>query len=194
MGRIYKGSQRGPREELEDEARYTPLDGVAAGALGAFVVAVFFLVVDTIEGRPLWTPTALGAAVFHGQALAANAPIDPAMVLLYTFLHGALFGLFGLMAARVLAASETPGWLGGLGLATLLFVVLQLTFVGLDFVGSVFPSDFAVPIDPGRLVVANALASIAIAALLVWRRAHAPHQHAPHQRRGHVAASHGSAS
>ncbi|MDH3426995.1 MAG: hypothetical protein OEM23_01040, partial [Gemmatimonadota bacterium] len=40
--------------------------GIAAGLIGALVVAVWFLIVDSIAGRPLFTPAALGSAMING--------------------------------------------------------------------------------------------------------------------------------
>ena len=52
------------------------LEGIRAGLVGASIIALWFLIVDTIAGRPLYTPTVLGAALFHGGAgLAAPAGI-----------------------------------------------------------------------------------------------------------------------
>ena len=39
-------------------------EGILTGIIGATAVAVWFLIVDTINGHPLYTPRALGAAVF----------------------------------------------------------------------------------------------------------------------------------
>jgi hypothetical protein len=66
-------------------------DGVIAGVLGAATVAIWFLVVYTINGRPLYTPTVLGTALFrHGEGLAvpARLPISLDMVLMFTWVYG----------------------------------------------------------------------------------------------------------
>ena len=41
-------------------------EGFIAGCIGAASVAVWFLIVDTINGQPLFTPAMLGSAVFWG--------------------------------------------------------------------------------------------------------------------------------
>ena len=41
-------------------------EGFIAGCIGAAAVAVWFLVVDTVNGRPFFTPAMLGSAVFWG--------------------------------------------------------------------------------------------------------------------------------
>ena len=41
-------------------------EGFWAGCIGAAAVAVWFLIVDTVNGRPFFTPAMLGSAVFWG--------------------------------------------------------------------------------------------------------------------------------
>jgi hypothetical protein len=99
--------------------------GVISGVAGAFVVAVFFLVLDASQGRPLWTPHALGSALFLGEAPADG--IRALLVLGYTITHGAAFVALGLLAATVLPA--LPGrrfFLGFVGLLVLMQVVFTL--------------------------------------------------------------------
>ena len=43
------------------------VDGVIAGVIGATVIAVWFFIVDLVQGRPLYTPTVLGTALFGGE-------------------------------------------------------------------------------------------------------------------------------
>src|SRR5262249_56241902 len=65
-----------------EETPSAPLDvtglyqeGLIAGLVGAATVALWFLIIDAIQGRPPYTPTVLGAALF-GRA-AALPPPDP---------------------------------------------------------------------------------------------------------------------
>ena len=41
-------------------------EGFVGGCIGAAAVATWFLLVDTIGGRPFFTPAMLGSAVFFG--------------------------------------------------------------------------------------------------------------------------------
>lgn len=41
-------------------------EGFWAGCIGAVAEAVWFLIIDTIHGRPFFTPAMLGSAVFWG--------------------------------------------------------------------------------------------------------------------------------
>src|SRR5881397_485376 len=50
-------------------------EGFIAGLIGAAAVALWFLIVDVIAGRPFFTPAMLGSAVFWGVH-------DPAQVVI----------------------------------------------------------------------------------------------------------------
>ena len=74
-------------------------EGVVAGLVGATVVAVWFLVIDAVQGEPLRTPRLLGSGILgQGEALAA--------VLSYTVVHGLAFVAVGVVAALLIAGAE----------------------------------------------------------------------------------------
>jgi hypothetical protein len=104
-------------------------EGIVAGVLGAAAVAAWFLVLDTAQGRPLWTPSVLGTALFHrGGPLPplATLPVSLDMVLMFTWVHALVFAAIGGVASRLLAAAErNPGI--GFGIL-LLFVVFEFGF------------------------------------------------------------------
>lgn len=101
-------------------------EGVAAGLLGAAVVAVWFLILDMIVGRPLFTPAALGSAMLYGAAAADSVVVSPGTVLGYTLYHIAAFTLLGVVASALITQVEKfPPLVFGL---IVLFVVFE-TFV-----------------------------------------------------------------
>ncbi len=103
--------------------------GIIAGVIGATAVAVWFLVLDAIRGRILFTPAALGSTVFHGATSPAQVSMGAGTIVGYTLLHYAAFILVGLVAAAIFRASEeSPPLVLGL---VLLFVVSETLFVGL---------------------------------------------------------------
>ncbi len=64
-------------------------EGIVAGVVGAATVAVWFLVLDTIAGRPFYTPTVLGTALFRkgaGLGSPQTLPVSFDMVLAFTWL------------------------------------------------------------------------------------------------------------
>ena len=51
-------------------------DGFYSGAVGAAVVALFFLVLDTVRHEPFYTPSLMAGAVLAGAAPEAAAPVN----------------------------------------------------------------------------------------------------------------------
>lgn len=76
-----------------------------SGAVGGTAVALLFLALDTLGGRPLHTPSLLGGIVLGGGAGPA-AGIDLSAVAVMTLIHFAGFGLFGFVAAALVRLVE----------------------------------------------------------------------------------------
>lgn len=109
---------------------YTVREGLITGLIGAVGVAVWFLIVDAVAGRLLFTPAALGSAVFLGARSAESVQITAATVLGYSVLHVAAFALTGLIAAEIVALAEEHSEVILLG-GVLLFVTLEAFSIGL---------------------------------------------------------------
>jgi hypothetical protein len=104
-------------------------DGIVAGILGALTVALWFLVVDVAQGRPLYTPTVLGTALFgRGPWPGAIEHLPPSleMVAMFTWVHLLAFAVIGVVVSRVIAMAEEHPSLG-FGFV-LLFVILEACF------------------------------------------------------------------
>ncbi len=165
-----------------------PLYAALAGFVGAFVVAVTFLIVDLAHGRPaLWTPALLGRVLFLGQGVSqpgAIAPLDSLVLISgYTFLHGAVFVAFGGIAAQISLAREARWTVGaGVTLAVGLFLALQLTFLGFAWA---FEPTLPVALGLGWISLANAAAAVSIALVMGWvvQRARATRRDAARRRR-----------
>jgi len=108
-------------------------EGITAGVLGAAAVAVWFLLVDTVNGHPFFTPTVLGTALFRGGAgldSPETLPISFEMVTVFTWIHFLVFAVLGGIASRLLAVAErAPN--AGFGIL-LLFVVFEFGFIALS--------------------------------------------------------------
>jgi len=103
-------------------------EGIAAGLVGAAVVAVWFLIYDTLRGTPLRTPALLGSALFESFRDPKLLQIRLDVVLGYTVLHFAAFAAFGIIAAAlIMAAEREPRILLGL---FILFWCSELFFLG----------------------------------------------------------------
>ena len=106
----------------------TVREGIVGGLIAAAAVAVWFLILDVINGHPFYTPARLGESVAsffggtgHGTALA--------YVLGYTAFHVVAFCLSGLLVSAVVNVAESePSLLFGL---LILFVAFELGWYGL---------------------------------------------------------------
>lgn len=114
----------------------TPIDstrvykeGIIAGVIGAATVAAWFLVVDMMHGRPFYTPTVLGTALFGRGVWPATLETMPPsfeMVAMFTWVHVLAFAVIGVVVARLIVMAERNPSLG-FGFV-LLFVILEACF------------------------------------------------------------------
>src|SRR3989475_11423947 len=81
------------------------LEGFSAGCIGAAAVAIWFLVGDTVNGRPFFTPAMLGGAVFFGDQ-ATHVVIEYSRIIGYTMIHVSAFVVVGCIAAALAAEVE----------------------------------------------------------------------------------------
>ena len=120
-------SQSPPTSTLDTTRVYQ--EGIVAGLLGGLTVALWFLVVDLVQGRPLYTPTVLGTALFgRGTWPATLESLPPSleMVAMFTWVHLLAFAVIGVVVSRLIAMAEAhPGL--GFGFV-LLFVILEACF------------------------------------------------------------------
>jgi FtsH-binding integral membrane protein len=108
-------------------------EGVITGLLGAAGVAVWFLVIDTLAGHPLFTPDALGRMLFAPLGVHASAgPIHPGLVAAYTLFHCAVFVAVGVLAALLVRLAERQPVV--LALFVVLFAIVEMGFYGLTAV------------------------------------------------------------
>jgi hypothetical protein len=142
-------------------------DGIVAGVLAALAVALWFLIFDSARGRPLYTPSVLGTALFgRGTSLAPleATAVSGDMVLMFTWVHGMVFAGLGGIAARLLAVAERSPQLG-FGII-LLFVIFEACFTMAAYL-------LAAPVLHAltwpAVVIANLLAAAVMAAYLWWR-------------------------
>ncbi|MBI4526394.1 MAG: hypothetical protein HY695_21550 [Deltaproteobacteria bacterium] len=142
-------------------------EGIVAGLLGAATIAIWFLILDAVNGRPLYTPNVLGTALFRGtRALAApeRLPVSLDMVLMYTWVHGLAFCVIGGVVSRLLAVAERNLNLG-FGIL-LLFVVMEFGFV---FAALIFAEPVLHAVAWPAILIGNLLAATAMG-YYFWRR------------------------
>lgn len=76
-------------------------EGVITGAIGAIAVAVWFLITDVLQGRPLSTPSVLGQVMLYGNGTPTVSPFATGPVIAYTLLHFGVFALFGVLVTHL---------------------------------------------------------------------------------------------
>jgi hypothetical protein len=137
-------------------------DGTIAGLVGAATIALWFLLVDTLRGHPLYTPSLLGTALFRGhEALASPAThaISPLMVVLFTVVL--IFVVTGQIAARLVRVAEKNA---NYGFGVVLFLVFFLS--GFFFVSIVFEAELLSALTWPAVLAGNLLAVAAMAIYL----------------------------
>lgn len=105
-------------------------EGVTTGLVGAGAVAVWFLAVDLITGRPLYTPALLGAVLSGAgdpQAAAMGAS-RASLAALYTLAHVLAFGAVGVLATFLVHRAERRPSL--VALLIMLFAAVEVAFTG----------------------------------------------------------------
>lgn len=138
-------------------------EALISGMLGAVAVALWFLILDIFQGRPFFTPAALGSAVLYGARSMDSVVIDVGTVLTYTGIHVAAFGLAGLLVAALMNAAERqPPLLLGIAL---LFVTFEALFIGLVAIAASWLVD---ALQWWAIVVANIIAAVAMGAYLLY--------------------------
>src|SRR5882724_1257140 len=142
-------------------------EGIVAGLIGAATVAVWFLILDAIQGRPLYTPTVLGTALFRsGVGLTApeNLVASFELVIWFTWVHVLVFVVLGSAASGLLRLAERDP---NFGFGILLFlVVFMFGFIGVSLV---FAEEVLHALAWPAILVGNLLAAGAMV-WYFWRR------------------------
>jgi len=101
-------------------------EGFIAGCIGAGGVATWFLVVDTINGRPFFTPAMLGSALFLGVHDPTAVQVAFPTIIMYTMVHVLAFWVVGTIAAMLAAlVDKVPATLF---LIVVFFAVFEVGF------------------------------------------------------------------
>lgn len=139
-------------------------ESLATGAIGAGVVALWFLVLDLINGQALVTPSILGQAIIFGRGAAVTNVVDYTAVAAYTVLHLAVFLVIGALVTKLVFLADRQGIFRFALL--MLFVVFEVMFYGvvvmfLQGTRGLFPF--------WSILVANTLAAVSMGAYLYVR-------------------------
>ncbi|HSM60739.1 MAG TPA: hypothetical protein VK849_08065 [Longimicrobiales bacterium] len=136
-------------------------------ALGGSIIALFFLIVDTVGGQPLLTPSTVGSVLFLGETLDTADTVRLDAVAYATIAHFLAFAVIGYVATWTVRAIERRGG-SFLASAAALFVMLHGGFL---VATSVLLPGLVARLGQGIVLLANVLAALAMTGFL--RRAHA---------------------
>lgn len=140
------------------------IDGAVAGIIGAVVVALWFLIFDTIRGHPLETPAMLAATLLHGSHAAEVHRSLGLLTLEYSMLHFAAFIAFGIAGGLLLETCETESSL--LFSLAIFFAAFEVFFIAVVlFLG---PNVMA-ELTWWGIIVGNLLATAAMLTYFFWR-------------------------
>src|SRR6266700_1783715 len=133
------------------------VNGVVAGMLAGLVVALWFLVVDVVAGRPFHTPAALASALSGRDVTTPTFRLVAA----YTVVHFAVFALLGVaMAGAIAALRVSPRLLLGVPFG---IVAQELVF----YAGLLLSGTNRVAVVPWpHVVAANVLSGFVLMAYL----------------------------
>lgn len=138
-------------------------EGFIAGLIGAGGVAVWFLIVDLINGHPLFTPAMLGSAVFWGLRDPSAVEIAFPTVIGYTLLHVVAFGVVGIVAAWLAAL------VGKFPMTLFIVVVFFAIFeVGFYIVVALLAQPLLGALAWSNVAIGNAIAAVGMGYYL-WR-------------------------
>lgn len=138
-------------------------EGAMTGVLGGTAVALWFLVLDLLRGRPLHTPSVLGQVILFGNSPVTDR-ILPAGVIGYTLIHLAVFIAMGLFITELVhLAVNSPLFRFAI---LMLFVVFQVFFYAFSYMFFVATREL---FPWWEVLVADTLAVVAMATYL-WRK------------------------
>jgi hypothetical protein len=103
------------------------------GAIGGATIALFFLVLDAFQGRPLFTPSLIGTAFFTGADPASVTATRLDMVAYFSLMHFVAFFALGAVASRLYVGVEILRG-SATALGVVLFALLTITILAADVV------------------------------------------------------------
>jgi len=148
---------------MADRQHSSVREGIIAGLLAAASIALWFFIIDTAAGRPLYTPNLLGASLttLFGPDITNDSTFMH--VAIYTVFHFAVFVGIGIFVAYLAhRAEDSPAILAGF---LILFVAFQVGWYGWTALLTQQWGDFAW----WQVMGANVIAVVVMGTYL-WRR------------------------
>ena len=141
-------------------------DGVMAGLFGGLIIAVWFLIFDAANGRPLQTPALLAASLLHGsRSPVAMTGTAWTLVGEYTLAHFAVFALLGAIGALLIyGAVRHPELFGTLLIFTIAFEVFFIALIMLAGPAA------AAALPWWKIIAGNLMATAGMLGFFLWRQ------------------------
>ena len=140
-------------------------EGIYAGVLSATAIAVWLLIVDSVQGRPFFTPDVLGSGLLRFVGMPHMTDTMALHVTIYTIFHYVSFAIIGVVVAWIVhQARRTPAILAGF---LIMFVIVEFGFYGLAAMLSA--NSVLGGIAWYQIMVANLLASLVMFTFM-WMR------------------------
>ena len=139
--------------------------GAIAGLVGAFALAIWFLIIDAVTHEPFHTP------LFVARTLLNLSSAQPSFVLLsiYTLFHFLVFAVVGVVVAWLLEVTNIPAFFPlGVALGFLLFDLIF--YAGVIITGSNVIRELGWP----AVMVGNLIAGISLMGYLQFTGPHVP--------------------
>ena len=155
-----------PQQSYSGTAGDILYDAFYGGALGGSAIALFFLVIDVLEGHPLFTPSLVGTVLFTSASPASVTDVRLDMVAYFSIVHFAAFAALGAgisqLCRRFELVDSHPAIVAGV-----VFSILTLAFLFADY--TLMPGA-ASALGLARVLTANALTGVVMAAFI--KRSH----------------------
>ncbi len=138
------------------------IDGAVAGAIGAVVIALWYLIFDAARGLPLNSLQALAGTLFEGFA---RGRLEPGTLILgHVVFYFCIFALIGIVAAVLLEAGEVDAEL----FPTMLVFVVAFEVFAIMIMMLLGPSG-AVSLPWWKFIIGDLMATAAILAFFLER-------------------------
>lgn len=139
-------------------------DAIFSSALGAMVVALVLLGLDLVRGEPFHTPSVLGAALFTDVPAGEVTGARLDLVAYATLAHFVAFTVLGFGASALVVNVKTFRERPYL-IVLLLFLLME---GGIRLISVLFAPDLVPLVGPGRILIANAIAALAMGGFLAF--------------------------
>lgn len=103
-------------------------EGMESGLIGGTIVAIWFLILDLLQGQPLATPSVLGQLIILGRGTPVVDKLVPEAIAAYSFLHFGGFIVFGIAVCELVHLAVKEAFFRFALLVV--FVVFEVFFLG----------------------------------------------------------------